>query len=357
MVMGNTVLAQNAIFGLGPQTAKEVIATTYYRYKALAIGAGGVEDNRISPLEVGGTPYPTGAYKAGAFFAGDVTLQPRLEGDIGWVLYAATGSVSTVNDSPEAGLYTHYFAPLTTNTAYLPWLSAREHVPGATGTADDWGVVGQDIKIPRLRIVVPQNGTVTSIISLLGRVPTWSTAPDVWTWADVFEDFDSVPVSCCGHFEVPDGSEVAALGVSIDLVNQLTTPRQEMIVGAYYPDDIAVVSRTLTVSWVYKWADPDLVMALLTNAGSGASVAWSPVVYSTNLDLTVESPDNISGMANPFSLKVTAQSCNWQTPGPVELAGGDMIRQRYTGTVLEPAAGDYFQMALVNEQATYTWPS
>ena len=366
-----TVLAQTSEFGLGLQTAKGSLAgegggagsaTNYwFRFKHLTSGFGPVEDNRISPLEIGGDVYPTGAYKAGVFGAGDVTLQPRLQDDIGWLLYAACGSVSTTANQPENGLYTHCFRPLTTNHSTMKWLSLRRLVPGKT-TADDIGEVCKDVRVARLRVVIPQNGTITMAASFLGREPTFDDAPTAWTWNNIaYEDFASVPLSVKGTFEVPNASAKPALGCTIDLINTYTTPRDEMIIGSYFPDDFELVTRSCVFTWVYKWEDATLYKAILANAGTGSGMAgipWSPVVYDQPIEVMVESPANIAGYSNPYSLRMYSPDVHWQIDGPPQLAGGDMIRQRFTGTALEPASGvgDYFELRVVNRQSAYTWP-
>jgi len=358
--MGNTVLAQTGIVGFGPQTAKEAIATTFYRYKAMRAALGAVEDNRTAQLEIGGVPYPTGAYKAGAFFGGEAVLQPRLEGDIGWLLYAACGDVSTTADCPEAGLYTHIFRPDSTATSAIKWLSARLMTPGAT-SGDNLGSIGLDCRIPQLRLVVPQNDVVTAMLTVLGRVPSWANAAtaNAWSWADDYEDFDSVPISVKGYFKVPNDTEIPALGVDIALANVLTQPQREMIVGAYHPDDLAVVTRNMTISFVHKYPDPARYLASAANEDDpfAAAMPWSPVVNTQSCELRVESPGDVSGMSNPYSLTLKATKVSWVPDGPPVLTAGDMLQVRYVGTVLEPDSGDYFQLLLVNEVSSYTWPS
>jgi len=358
--MGNTVLAQTGIVGFGPQTAKGTMATTFYRYKAMRAALGAVEDNRTAQLEVGGVPYPTGAFKAGAFFGGEAVLQPRLEGDIGWVLYAACGNVSTVSDCPEAGLYTHVFRPDPSATSTIKWLSARVMTPGAT-SSDNLGSIGLDCRIPQLRIVVPQNDVVTAMLTVQGRVPSWANAEaaNAWTWADDYEDFDSVPISVKGHFEVPDDTSIPALGVDITLANVLTDVRREMIVGEYHPDDLAVITRNMMISFVHKYPDPARYLASVANEDDpfASAMPWSPVVNTQSCELKVESPANISGKSNPYSLTLKASKVNWVAEGPPVLTAGDMLSIRYTGTVLEPDSGDYFELHLVNSQVAFQWPA
>ena len=354
--MGNTILAQEGIFGLGPQTAKESMASTFYRYKILQTDAGAVENLRQSALEVGGSPFPTGAYKAGAFFGGVVSLQPRLEGDIGWILYAACGSVSTLPDTPATGLYTHIFRPDPNAYSALKWLSARILTPGAV-SGQELGRIGQDCRISQLRLIVPQNDVVTAQIGLTGRVPSLSDDVSGWTWADDFEDFDSVPISVAGHFQIPDATSQPALGADVMLNNVLNPVQREMIIGEYHPDDLVAVTRNLQVNFIHKYPNPDLYLELVTNSGTGASIAWSPVINYKSMNLKVESPGNISGQSYPYSLEIKATKLSWAPEGAPRLVGGDMLAVRYAGTAQEPASDNYFEFRLVNEVASYTWPT
>jgi hypothetical protein len=89
------------VLSYGMQTAKGAVATTFYRHRAADVNYGPVQDLRTLPLEVGGIPTPTGAYKAGVFLAGGATLHPRLEGDFGWLLKGLMGAVAT---SPAGSL-------------------------------------------------------------------------------------------------------------------------------------------------------------------------------------------------------------------------------------------------------------
>jgi len=83
------------ILSYGMQSAKGAVATTFYRHRAADVNYGPVQDLRTLPLEVGGIPTPTGAYKAGVFLAGGATLHPRIEGDFGWLLKGLMGDVTT----------------------------------------------------------------------------------------------------------------------------------------------------------------------------------------------------------------------------------------------------------------------
>src|SRR3972149_6549586 len=89
-----TGLAQAGLFGWGMQSGKGAIATTWYRHMAQDVNFGPVQDLRTFPLEVGGIITPTGGFKGGAFVGGGATLNPRMEGDVGWVFKGLMGNVA-----------------------------------------------------------------------------------------------------------------------------------------------------------------------------------------------------------------------------------------------------------------------
>jgi len=81
------------ILGFGPQSAKGVPVAdgNWYRHKALQVGLGVTDGQQIGPQEVGGRPLPGSPYKSGVSVGGAVTINPRLENSLGWLLYGALG--------------------------------------------------------------------------------------------------------------------------------------------------------------------------------------------------------------------------------------------------------------------------
>jgi hypothetical protein len=123
-----TVTGQNGSFGFGLQSAKGTLATTWYRHRANDINFGPVQDMRSFPLEVGGIVTPTGPYKAGVFVAGGATIQPRMEGDLGWLLKGAFGAVTSTPgtasaNAVHAAIAYNATSPVVTGFTALP--SAR----------------------------------------------------------------------------------------------------------------------------------------------------------------------------------------------------------------------------------------
>ena len=366
-----TVTAQRGEFYFAPKAAKEGTPSTWYRHRALSIGFGVVDDNRQAPLEVGGTSFPTGAYKAGAYVAGGVQLAPRLEDVFGWLLYAALGSSATDSDDPESGINKHKFAPHSTDDTQLPWLDIAKYIPGTNGVITK----GSDAKVAGLEITIPQTGTMVASPTFVGRVPSWiddeSAITSFRSAAAAMESYDSVPLACKGLIKVgfddvaktvadlladSGGTyDVPSLGSTISIMNNLTTPQEEMIQGSYNPDDFAVRSRIITVRFTYKWADPALYLRILTGEADGT--AWSPIPTYAPVLIEAESPDDISGMSNPYTFRFMAERVHWAMDGPPQLAAGQMIAQTYVGTVQIVSGQEYARCEIENEVASYAWPT
>ncbi|RUM47299.1 MAG: hypothetical protein DSY80_01045, partial [Desulfocapsa sp.] len=98
------VTGASGTFSWGPQVAKGTVATTWYRHKAVMVDMAPIDDVRLGQLEVGSDPVPTFPYKAGVVSAGGALLQPRLEGDLGWLLYGMLGKVTTTDNYVDDGV-------------------------------------------------------------------------------------------------------------------------------------------------------------------------------------------------------------------------------------------------------------
>lgn len=353
-----TVAASSAVFGFGPQTAKGTLATTWYRHKATRVNVGSQQVVEQFPAEIGGGFHPTGAYKRMAFGAGQAIVNPRLENVIGWLLYAAAGRVSTVANTPETGMHRHIFSPPTTASG-MKWLSVRRYIPGASGASDNLGEVLKDCRCAGFRLACAPGTIATAAFTFVGREPKLSeTGVDSWTWANDYERYPSVPLAHQGSLSL-DGTEQPATNVVVDLTNQYTTPQEEMIIGSPYPDDLILRRQTLTVTWTYKWQDPDLYKALLTGTNSESSglIDWSPTVHTASFELDLYSPGNVSGKSNPYRLRVYATEFTWQAAGPPELIGDGWLSLEFTGVAQEQTSGNTFEIWLENEVSAYSWPT
>ena len=322
------------------------------------MSVGPVVEKEVAPPKIGGSHNPTGAYKSGAFYAGRATVLPRLEGDIGWLLLGLAGAVAAPT-TLGSGATQHVFSQAPAaggGPAFLPWMSFRRFIPGESSTSD-LGDIGQDCVINSATFTLPQVGPVAMDLDITGRIPTLDDAPDIWTWDDVYEEFESVPMSMAGTFRLPSFAAGAqpATGARVTIMNNTTTVREERILGSYFPDDFAPRQRIFQVEWTYKWADPDLCRFIF-NGGTPADANFAPCIDFSDCEIIVESPCDINPgtIDQPWRLRFYAPIVDWREAGPIVLAGDEMLMQQYTGIAIEtPGVPEtYFTITLENEQAT-----
>jgi hypothetical protein len=330
-------------FWLGPQTAKGTAATTYYGFKGNMIDLAPQQMTRNIGQLVGGSYLPGGSVKTAAFGGGSIVMPPALDDYIGWLLYAFAGSV-TSNDLTD--YHEHYFPSGADDTAPGKYLTGRRSIPG---TATEYEQM-EDLVPTRITLGLTPGEFATLRMDLLGRT---ISAPDgsSWTYAAKNPE-DSCPIVCKGGLEMPDGTGLAtATGATLDLVNVVPDLRQVLVVGDYYPFDFPVLTRAITLTYTNLYETNDLYANFYWSG-----TAWTPVVYSTSLDVYVESPDDISGASEPYELKVWASDVDWQCE-PLRLAGGELIGMQVVGAVTDAANGHDWYFRLRNATSEYDWPS
>lgn len=354
-----TVASSPSVFGFGGQSAKGTMATTWYRHKALRANVGPRQVVQQFPPELGGGFAPTGAFKSMGYGAGIASLHPRLENVIGWLLYGAVGQLSGSNEI-ESGLYRHVFTPPDTPSA-MKWMSIREYVPGAT-SSDELGTFILDARAAGIKFDLAPGGLLATTHTFAGREPQLmedidSGGANAWSWSNSYESYPSVPLSHQGSLKL-GGVEQSAAGVSVTLGNSYTSPQDELIIGSPYPDDIMLLQQVLQAQWVYKWQDHSLYQSIFSGDevedGSGY-IDWSPTVHTGAFELIITSAADISGLNNPYRLRIYAPVMTWECSGPPDLVGGDWLRLTFTGTAQESTPT--FQIELDNEETTYTWES
>jgi hypothetical protein len=372
--MGQTVPSQAGIFSFAPQPVKigteftfDENAVNWYKVRSPRVDLGTIQDQQIFPLEVGGIIVATGAYKQAHFFGGDIDMLPRLEGNFGYLLEALLGAVDTQADEDAdggsvTGLNSHFFT-FASDSFSIPWLSARSLRPGVEA-ADYIGETGFDCKVAMMRFTVPQMGKMQVRMGLVGRDSYLDEAPS-WTYTNAdFEEAGSVPEAGRGSFSIA-GTEFPAMGCVIDVVNNLTTPQQEMILGSFNPDHFVPLTRGCTIRFTYKWSNPDFYQQILTGTASGETWDSLPFMTESNGSLAFEaifeSPQEISDtppLDRSYRILFRADRVTWSVDGPPTMQGGGIMTQNYTGTVL--AADDdqeYFIIVVENEQDSYAWPA
>lgn len=368
-----TITAQNATFSFAPQDAKideggsfTIGDLDWYRHKALAVNMGPIQNQPTFPLEVGGAIVPTGAYKSAKFYAGTVSMLPRLEGSMGWLLQGLMGDVSSVPNQPVASVNSHYFRLNPSNHGYTPWMALRSFLPGGPlDGSEDFGEAAFDCKVTNLQVAFPNQGMPTFTFAFQGRDFVQDRDPAGWTYENTFEDADSCPVVGNGSLSI-NGSgftaaEIPAVGAQLNLGSQFTTPDQEMIIGQFTPDDFVRLSFATTLRFFYKYENSGLAQAIFNGSPTGET--WTPLPYflETNgnnyaLDLYVQSPGFVTG-STPYGMRFRANRATIAKVGPTQLAGGAMVIEEYIATVQEPASGDYLQLIVENGESSYSWPA
>ena len=330
-------------FWLGPQTAKGSAASTFYAFKANLVDVSPGQDYRDIGQLVGGSLLPGGSVKTAAWSSGGMVLPPPMDDYIGWLLFAFAGSVSTVDNGDST--YSHYFPQGADDTAPGKYLTARRVVPGTAALYEQM----EDLVPTRLLWGLTPGEFTTLRADLIGRTPG---NPDGSGWSYAAKDETSVPISCKGAFELPNGTPVeTSAAVTLEMVNVVPDLREVLTMGSYYPFDFPVLARQIRVSFSHLWETKDLYVSNYYAGG-----AWTPDVYASSLDLYVQSPANVEGASVPYEFRFYSPSVEWRCE-PVAMAGGELIRMNMIGTVSDAASGVDWWMSIKNATADYTWPS
>lgn len=356
------VTAQDGILSFGGQSAKDTISATFYRHRAADINLGVQSDDRLGPPEIGGIAVPTIPYRAGVLAAGGATINPRLEDTFGWLLHGAVGAVTSTVDENVFGTtdtgYVHHTFTLPDPTGALPWMTFRKEVPSETA-GKELGEVYQNCKITSLAFMLPNDGLIQSRVDVLGTAEsTIYEDPSGWSYENTMEDYQSIPIGSVtgGYLQIPDYSatDLPVTQARVILANTPLPPAQEKNFGSPYMDSVTIVNRALSVDMVLKWKDQDLYRSIIS--GSTTATTWTASCWMEDLDIYTLSPNDISGLNNPYALRVEAADLQWRVAG-LALSGQDAIMLRVMGTAVAPSTGEYVTIHLGNEVTNYTWPT
>lgn len=358
---------QSVTFGFGLQAAKvgkdgtfDDSGISFYKLRTPRVSVGTIQDQQVFPPEIGGALTPNGAYKQMMFFGGDFDVIPRLETSIGVLLKAAMGDVTTTTDADYdgtaiTGLNSHLFK-FASDGFTLPYLAVRRLIPADTGSAH--GETGFDCRVNSLRLTIPAMGKLAARAVVVGRDAVYDDG-STWSWENAaYESFVNTPDAGSGFFKI-DGTEYNVAGAVIDLNNGVMRPQDGMIVGDFHPADLDVMGpRGATIRLVYRWQDPELWNQLHTGAVDGTSWSPLPFISETGASKAFEgyfcAPDNLATPvpATPAGIHIVANSVVWAAQ-PMELRAGGLIQQTILGTVLTPDSGEYLEIALDNDIASY----
>ena len=349
-----SVTAQAGTVGFGAQPAKGTLATTWYRHRATLVDLAIIDPSQEGAPEVGGIPVPSFPYKTGPMVAGGLTLQPRFEDTLGWLLYGLMGDVTSEESPGASGIYNHAFAMLTDQETYVPWMSFRKHIPRKDNVAaSDLGEIYKDCKILGFTLSLPNEAPLTARVDVLGREFTLDEDPTAWQWAAEFEHWESIPVACAvgGYLKI-NNEELPIVQANVGFQNVPLDPRQEKIYGSPYLEDITIIQRRMTYDMTVKWNNSDLYQDVVTGSVSGT--AWSPIPKTASFEVKAVSSMDIDGETEPYSLIVTADEVMMSQQGGITLAGNQAVMMRFSGVALE--ATNYATFTLRNGTAGYTWP-
>lgn len=358
-----SVPAQGGVIGLAVQASKigdggsfTPGSYTWIKFKAPRVMMDIIQGDQIFPPEVGGGIIPTGAYKDSMYPAGQFDVIPRLERSLPLLLKAIMGNASSVtgkdaDGTTVAGVNTHVINFNPTTDYSIPWIAVRRMIPGATAS-DNFGQTAYDCKLSSLRLTVPAAGKLAARFTMVGRDVHQEENPS-WTWDNAsFEAFQSSPDAGRGYLKI-GGVEYPITGMVIDFNNSLTTPQQEMIIGSFHPDDYVPLFRSMTLRFVYKWANPDLYQQIFN--GGASSTTWDslPFLEDTSgadfaFEASFQSPGNIGVTSTPYELRIRGNRITIAPDGPIELQGGAILQQSFVATILEPDTGNYCQFLVTN---------
>jgi hypothetical protein len=357
------VTAAAGIVGFGPQNKKStdvgyVAPTTFYRHKATQVDLAVLDDTRLGDDEVGGRPVPTFPYKAGIQVGGGMTLQPRLQDTIGWLLYGMMGDVSSAQVTTTEA-YDHTFKFDAADAGSVRWLSFRKYIPRKDGGADtDLGEIYTDCKILGAAFTLASDRPLQSRIDVMGRTFSLDFAADAWTWANTFEDYPTIPIGAhtSGYITMA-GQQLPIVQATVNFANQPLDTRMERVYGSPYLEDVTIVKRQLSFDLLVKWNNPDLYAQILTGEATGT--VWSPEPFSGAFEVMMSAFEKIGTSDHEHSLKVTCPSAMLALNGGITLAGGQAVLMRFNGVALDPSAGEYATFVLRNgkDAAYYAWPT
>jgi hypothetical protein len=248
-------VAQAGILGFGPQQGKgyDVPDGEWYRHKATVGDLAIQDDQRLGPPEVGGRPLPTIPFKAGVMVGGGLTIHPRLESSVGYLLKGALGYADTTSGS--GGVFNHVFKLDPSNPGFVPWMGFRKYIPPSGEPGDpSLGETYKDCKVLGFAWTLANEGLIAARVDALGREfvleedPSWGTTSgsgNGWAADGEFEDYPSIPIGSTpgGYINTPTYGNLPVVNAVITIANQNLDIRQEKVYGSPYLEDITVISR------------------------------------------------------------------------------------------------------------------
>jgi hypothetical protein len=353
--------------------------SNWYHYSLTDLALSVVKATDQIPDELGGRALTAGVFPTGVWVAGAVSMVPRLDNRLGWLLLATMGDVSTVADTKaenlallggvhgaDAGINSHIFWFRTDDQYFIPWLGLRRLLPHTT-SAKRVGENYQDGHLASFTLTAASAAAVRADAAFLARVkqsnyvfdydPSWDEA--------VFDDFQKfATTSCDGHFKVNDVS-FDATGVSVAVNNSLLPPAQSLIIGSMHPIDFPNLTRTVNLTVSFLVSDWDFYVS--TFVGTSVTDTDSNVeclVYQADVDVMLASQQDIPGTTEPYRIRVLSNpdedNVAWAI-APLRITPNRPLVVNATATVLATEGGLWenhpFFLILQNDQTSYALPT
>lgn len=354
----------------------------YYPFTDLSLAP--VKATDVLPPEIGGKALPTGQFVTGVWAQGPMSLIPRLDNRLGWLLLASMGQVSTITDIKAAdldflggdatvtsGINCHVFTVVEDDQFFVPWITARRLLPNVTA-AERVGEVFQDGRVASMTLSAASAAPVTMDMNVLARMAQqdyafeFNAGGKIANWSATYDDFDNFAVTSCDGYVKVGGVAFDVTAVSLNLVNQVMPPTQSITIGSVHPTDFPNLGRALTVTATYLVSDYDLYVSSLKGASAdvsvdaGANVACT--IYEAECDIMLASQTAIGAAGDadePYRLRFISNqlddNVSWVVQ-PIRIQPNRPVVAQLIGTFVAAPTGYPWYLVLQNDQADYALP-
>jgi hypothetical protein len=353
-------------FAFAVQSAKGAPVTNPALFKKQAVlqaQLGPVEGYDQFGTEVNGVYHPGGLFKTYNVGMGSVRMYPRLEGDIGYLLYALLGAATAAGASTAQGVFTTTFTPAA-DIVNHPWLTARRWIYNTAGALDHEGQEISDAKLAGMTLTLGAGGVGMMDLGLLAITP--SSAADASGWGtsmtDAFETTASAitaPNSLAPIFKAVTGIDmgdgvatdfnVPTLGLRLGVANTFSGSdiRSELKIGSYSMDDQVLMQQSASFELTYKWKDPKLFRSIYYHGHN--AYTWSPTVLETEVQFPFRGPRLIGSTNTYEQLNMNLKHVSLQCPEGIQQIGGGFLTMRVVGICrADTTAAGYMEAVLIN---------
>lgn len=390
-------LPTNALFGMaiqqggGGQGLTDYVKTTlgyqhvvskddnFSFYSLTALGLSPVKQQQPLQQEIGGKALPAGVFTVGTWAAGMVSLVPRLDNRLGWLLLAAMGDVSTVantkaeNLAPlggthgsDAGIYSHIFWFRDDDQFFIPWVTVRRLLPHSTD-ANRIGETFQDGKVTTMTLTAAAGAAVTADMDFVARLKQINYVFDYNpSWADAtitYDEYEKFAVtSCDGHFKV-NSVAFDATAVSLTMANQPLAPAQSIVIGTTHPKDFPNLGRIANVAVTFLVDDYDFYVSTFKGTAASTDSNVECTVYQADLDVMLASQENITG-SEPYRIRIFSNqdldNAMWSV-APIRIRPNTPIVVQATCTLTAVSGSNWEShplfVVLQNDKTSYALPT